>query len=133
MSAFGSIALPGGIPTFGGGKSAATPEALFGSSAEKAAYRRILDGASCDGEPFKVKGVHVRIFDLSDKEQVGEYERLWASLLSKISKGTAVVDHHNDLVRRADGTSYWMKYVEYVEFGDDDCNESAKDSGGDSK
>jgi hypothetical protein len=33
-----------------------------------------------------------------------------------VSKGQVVVETSKDLVHRPDGTSYWMKYVEYVEF-----------------
>lgn len=72
------------------------------------------------------KSVKVKIFDLSDPKQVEAYEKLWLKLLNKIARMEAVVDARTDLVRRADGTSYWMKYVEYTEFGDDE-GDSSKD------
>lgn len=121
MYSIASMALPGKIPTAGGG-SGLTPEALFTSASEKAAYRKILDGGAqgVSSPAFKVKKVSVRTFDLSDPDQVSEYEKLWASLLEKVGRMEAVVDSQKDLVKRADGTSYWMKYVEYVEFGAED-------------
>ena len=118
MSGFSGIALPGKMPTDGGGRSL-NAETLFRSQAEKAAYQRIINGGVV-GQELKIAKVKVEIFDLSDPKQVRKYEKLWASLLPKVSVGSVVVDHHKDLVKRADGTSYWMKYVEYVEFGTDE-------------
>lgn len=116
MSGFSSIALPGSIPSSGGGKDI-TPEKLFKNESERAAYRRLLDGGGRQNT-FKVKKVRVKIFDLSDEKQVKKYEKLWAELLEKSGRLEVVVESHKDLVHRADGTSYWMKYVEYVEFAD---------------
>lgn len=119
MSGFSSIAIPGGIPMSGAGRSMITPESLFSSSAEKAAYQRLIDNANGgkSAEAVKIKKVCVRIFDLSESKQVKAYEKLWTELLEKASRMEVIVDHHKDLVQRKDGTSYWMKYVEYVEFG----------------
>ena len=116
MSAFDNVAIPGRIPTAGPGAGMITPTELFKNEAEKAAYQEIVSGkrSSC----LKIKKVRVEIFDLSDKSQCSKYEKLWADLLVKVSKGEAIVEASKDLVKRADGTSYWMKYVEYVEFGD---------------
>ena len=87
---------------------------VFKSAAEKESYDRIINGK---GRPeLVVKRVKVEIFDLSDAKQVRKYEKLWKTLLDKASRMEVVVDTHKDLVRRPDGTSYWMKYVEYVEF-----------------
>ncbi len=131
MSAFSSIALPGNIPMSGPGKGSITPEALFKSSSERALYKKLLDGDVINRTPpVKVKNVKVRIFDLSDPEQVSEYEKLWKELIDKTYRMEVVVDSRKDLVHRKDGTSYWMKYVEYVEF--DDASEDA-DSGKDDK
>lgn len=118
MSGFSSIAVPGGIPMSGSGRSMITPESLFRSSAEKAAYQKLIDNATGGNttESVKIKKVCVRIFDLSNAKQVKEYEKLWTELLEKASRMEVIVDHHKDLVQRKDGTSYWMKYVEYVEF-----------------
>lgn len=119
MGSFASIAMPGGIPMSGSGRSMITPETLFSSSAEKAAYQKLLDNAT-GGKPnteVKIKKVCVKVFDLSVPKQVKEYEKLWMELLEKASRMEVIVDHHKDLVQRKDGTSYWMKYVEYVEFG----------------
>lgn len=120
MSAFDDAAIPGRMPTSGSGSQMVTPELLFKNEAEKAMYRDILNGAGkSTSRAFKVKKVKVEIFDLSDSKQRSRYEKLWADLLVKVSKLEAVVEHSKDLVRRPDGTSYWMKYVEYVEFGED--------------
>lgn len=116
MSGFSGIALPGSITTAGGGKSI-TPESIFTSSEEKAKYKRLIEQGR-PGTPIRIKKVKVEIFDLSDKKDVKAYEKLWADLLEKASRMEVVIDHHKDLVHRPDGTSYWMKYVEYVEFGD---------------
>ena len=121
MSAFSDIALPGGIPTSGGGKSI-SPDSLFKSASEKALYKRLVDSGG--SKEMKISKVKVEIFDLSDSKQVRRYEKLWKGLLVKASLGEVVVDHHKDLVHRPDGTSYWMKYVEYVEFGSDDTENS---------
>lgn len=128
MSGFSSIAVPGGIPMSGSGRSMITPESLFSSSAEKAAYQKLIDNANGgkSTESVKIKNVRVRIFDLSDAKQVKEYEKLWTELLEKASRMEVIVDHHKDLVQRKDGTSYWMKYVEYVEFGAADPSDSEK-------
>ena len=104
-----------------------TPEELFKSGPDKAEYMKILDGTAKDPS-FKVGKVCVRIFDLSDEKQVKEYEDLWKDLLEKSARMEVVVDSRKDLVHRSDGTSYWMKYVEYVEFSD--AKEDAKSSGG---
>ena len=103
----------------GAGRSMITPENLFSCSAEKAAYQKLIDNANGgkSAEAVKIKKVCVRIFDLSDSKQVKAYEKLWTELLEKASRMEVIVDHHKDLVQRKDGTSYWMKYVEYVEFG----------------
>lgn len=126
MSGFSSIAIPGGIPMSGTGRSMITPESLFSSSAEKAAYQRLVDNATGgkSAGSVKIKKVCVRIFDLSDSKQVKAYEKLWSELLEKASRMEVIVDHHKDLVQRKDGTSYWMKYVEYVEFGASDASDS---------
>lgn len=122
MSGFSSVARPGSLPTSGAGRNQITPEALFGNADETAAYRKMLamagpDALSGGPTPFKVKSVKVRIFDLSDEDQVAEYEKLMAELLEKRSRLEVSVETRKDLVNRKDGTSYWMKYVEYVEFG----------------
>ena len=117
MSAFSDIGLPGRMPVDGSGRGMITPEKLFSSKAEKDFYKRFLDNASNDQQATKFKRVKVEIFDLSDAKQVAAYEKLWLKLLNKIANMEAVVDQRTDLVHRADGTSYWMKYVEYVEFG----------------
>ena len=126
MSGFSSIAIPGGIPMSGAGRSMITPENLFSCSAEKAAYQKLIDNSSGfkSAEAVKIKKVCVRIFDLSDSKQVKAYEKLWTELLEKASRMEVIVDHHKDLVQRKDGTSYWMKYVEYVEFGASDASDS---------
>ena len=123
MSVFSSIATPGSVPGLNGG-SPISPDRLFRDAEERESYRRMLEGGSFPKpEGIKVKCVKVRIFDLSDKTQVEEYEKLWKSLLEKMSRMEVCVDHHKDLVRREDGTSYWMKYVEYVEFDDSKGND----------
>ncbi len=129
MSSFASIALPGGIPAAGSG-CGLSPDSLFSSPAEKAAYQRLLESASSRGPApdVKINKVCVRIFDLSSQKQREEYEKLWAELLQKVARMEAVVESRKDLVTRKDGTSYWMKYVEYVEFGD--ASEGDKKSGG---
>ena len=116
MSAFATMALPGTVPTCGPGKDI-TPEMLFRNRSERQQYERILNSTGLD-KPISIKKVEVRIFDLSDDKQRKAYEKLWAKLLVMVSTGSVVVEHSKDLVHRADGTSYWMKYVEYVEFDD---------------
>lgn len=123
MSGIASMALPGRIPTFcSGGKI--TPDVLFRNDSERAAYQSLLDEKTGRGTApsVKVERVCVRIFDLSDADQVAEYEKLWAELLEKTARNEVIVEAQKDLVRRSDGTSYWMKYVEYVEFSDVDSD-----------
>lgn len=123
MSGIASMALPGRIPTFGSGGKI-TPDILFRNDRERAAYQSLLDEKTGRGSTpsVKVERVCVRIFDLSDSGQVAEYEKLWAELLEKTARNEVIVEAQKDLVRRADGTSYWMKYVEYVEFSDADSD-----------
>lgn len=118
MSAFSSIAVPGRIPVSGSGSGSITPESLFKSKEERSEYSRLLDGfnGTVSNTPVCVNKVKVEIFDLSDPKQVSEYEKLWKRLLEKTYKMEVIVDSRKDLVQRPDGTSYWMKYVEYVEF-----------------
>ena len=132
MSSIASIAVPGKIRTSGGG-SGITPESLFSSEQERAAYKRVIDAGNSESiaPDVKVKGVHVKIFDMSNSDEVDEYERLWKELLEKTSKNEVIVESRKDLVNRKDGTSYWMKYVEYVEFGD--ASDERKVSEGDKK
>ena len=118
MSGFADVALPGRMPTAGSGAKDTTAEKLFMGSM----MRRASDSG------LRVKKVKVAIFDLSDDKQRHAYERLWSALLSKVASGRAVVDHSKDLVRRADGTSYWLKYVEYVEFDYDPKTRTGKDA-----
>lgn len=123
MSAFDMAARPGSMPTSGGGKGI-TPDILFKSAKERAAYQQIIESA---GEPMSIRDikdfkgckVKVEIFDMSDAKQRKAYEKLWASLLVKAANMDAIVESSKDLVHRSDGTSYWMKYVEYVEFAND--------------
>lgn len=124
MSALASWALPGRIPTAGGGRDL-TPGMLFGSPQEKAAYGRILNSLNDPTRmpEIKVNKVCVKIFDLSREDHIAEYEALWARLLEKVARNEVIVEAQKDLVRREDGTSYWMKYVEYVELGDADSAE----------
>lgn len=130
MSAFSSIAIPGRIPVSGSGSSI-NPDKLFGSKDEKDEYRRIVESYGKSIAPdVKIKKVEVRIFDLSDKNQVEEYVKLWKELLEKTSRNEVAVESRKDLVNRKDGTSYWMKYVEYVEFGDSSEDPDAKREGG---
>ena len=119
MSAFSSIAIAGKIPAVGTGKRI-RPEDLFSGEFERAKYKRLIEGVNGAGiaPDVRINKVCVRIFDFSDKAQVKEYEKLWKELLEKTSRNEVIVESQKDLVRRSDGTSYWMKYVEYVEFGD---------------
>lgn len=134
MSAFDLVAVPGKMPTSGGG-SGITPDSLFRGAKERAEYQRILDAVGAptkisDIKDFKGCKVKVDIFDLSDADQRKAYEKLWAKLLVKASNMEAVVESSKDLVHRKDGTSYWMKYVEYVEFagdGDGSKHKSARE------
>ena len=118
MSGFSSIARPGSVPTHSVGGGRIDPAKLFGSKDEREEYRRALDGFVSSGQQsaIKIKKVKVEIFDLSNDKDVEAYEKLWAELLEKSSKMEVVVDARKDLVHRADGTSDWLKYVEYVEF-----------------
>ena len=133
MSGIASMALPGRIPTYVAGKGRINPEDIFSSQEEKEEYKRILSGKQGGNiaPDVRIKKVCVKIFDLSDDEQVKEYERLWAELLEKVARMEVLVESQKDLVKRPDGTSYWMKYVEYVEYGDasegNDKSKSAKD------
>lgn len=116
MSGFSSAALPGRMPTAGSGKDSVNPESLFSSRRERSAYEQILEQNTA-GQNLNIKKVKVEVFDMSDPKQVRRYEKLWKELLEKVSRMEAVVDYSKNLVQRPDGTSYWMKYVEYVEFG----------------
>lgn len=133
MSGIASMALPGRIPTYVAGRGRINPEDIFSSQKEKEEYRRILSGGQDRNiaPDVRIKKVCVKIFDLSDEEQVKEYERLWSELLEKVARMEVFVESQKDLVKRPDGTSYWMKYVEYVEYGDasegNDKSKSAKD------
>ena len=120
MSGIASMAIPGRIPTFSSGGKRIDPSSLFKDSGERSAYQAVLDGQTGRNiaPDVKVKKVCVKIFDLSVQSQVEEYEKLWSDLIEKTAKNEVIVEAQKDLVRRADGTSYWMKYVEYVEFGD---------------
>ena len=131
MSGFASVALPGTVPTIGPGRKQVTPESLFKDQSEKKAYQNLIDsvGARPDIANKHVKSVNVRIFDLSDKKQVEEYEKLSKELWDKTSRMEVLVDSRKDLVHRKDGTSYWMKYVEYVEFGDGNEAKKGKEDG----
>lgn len=119
MSVFSSIANPGATSLKCDNQSVSIEE-LFGNAGHKSENQK--HGGQI-GTDLKIKKVKVEIFDLSDKSQVDKYEKLWAELLIKSAKMEVVVDSRKDLVRRADGTSFWMKYVEYVEFGDSDGEE----------
>lgn len=119
MSGFSSAALPGKMPTAGSGRDSVTAESLFSSRKERTAYERII-GQNSDKSNFSVKKVKVEIFDMSDAKQVRRYEKLWKELLEKASRMEVIVDYSKNLVQRPDGTSYWLKYVEYVEFGEGD-------------
>ena len=125
------MGLPGSIPTSLAGTGRVDPALLFQSISEKEKYNKLINSqAPMDGiaPDVKFKKVVVRIFDLSDASQVEEYEKLWLELLEKTSRMEVAVESRKDLVNRADGTSYWMKYVEYVEFGDSKKSENDNDS-----
>lgn len=128
MSAFDSIALPGGIPTAGPGARDVNPDSLFRDKAEKALSMRLKRDVMGDDwtRDLEIQKVKVEIFDLSDPKQRKAYEKLYKELLVKISRNEAAVDMRKDLVSREDGTSYWMKYVEYVEYGTGTAQRKAK-------
>jgi len=128
MSGFSSLALPGRIPVAGPGKDMITPETLFKNQEERESYRRIIGLGGSPKAGIKIKKVKVETFDMSDPKQVRKYERLWKELLEKTARMEVAVEARKDLVNRKDGTSYWMKYVEYVEFGPSDEGE-AKENG----
>ena len=132
MSGFSNIALPGSVPTISTGKRTISPESLFGSPEEKAEYERAINNfvGSGSAPEFKVKKVKVETFDLSKAKDVEAYEKLWAELLEKSARMEVVVDSRKDLVHRKDGTSYWLKYVAYVEFGPAE-RKGNKDNGND--
>lgn len=117
MSGFSGMALPGKIPSAGSGRNQVVPENLFKNNEEKDLFQKMIDGVTGGRNQVAFKSVNVKIFDLSDPKQLASYEKLWLSLLDKLGRGEVVVDTRKDLVHRADGTSYWMKYVEYAEFG----------------
>lgn len=123
-----TMAMPGKIPVCG---KNIKPEDLFRNENERDEYRRLLEyGNAGLQNNLKIKKVSVRIFDLSDEKQLKEYESLWAELLVKTARMEVLVESRKDLVNRADGTSYWMKYVEYVEFcGDQECEKDESRSG----
>ena len=129
MSSFAAWAIPGGIPESGSGARTVTPESLFRGSSEKAAYQNLIEKAGTipDSSRMKASKVKVRIFDLSDAKQVSEYEELAKELWLKASSGEVVVDSRKDLVHRKDGTSYWMKYVEYIEFSEQSDKDKSKE------
>lgn len=116
MSGFSSMSS-GAENAFGrlGSSRMALPDPVFRSEDERRAYQRIIDGSG-NRNDLKIKKVKVEIFDMSDHKQVKKYEKLWKELLEKASRMEVAVDARKDLVHRADGTSYWMKYVEYTEF-----------------
>ena len=131
-----SMGIPGIIPTVLSRNGAIDPTVIFGSASEKEKYRRLLEGqAKRDNiaPDVRFKKVVVKIFDLSDQKQVEEYEKLWLELLEKTARMEVSVESRKDLVHRKDGTSYWMKYVEYVEFGNSKDLENEKDMSGKSK
>jgi len=116
MSSLFSIANPGGgnLKPYGSKEDVnrlftGVPDELPGGQ-RKSAISKFMDGNA------SIKRVKVEVFDLSDALQRAEYEKLWANLLTMMSNGSVVVDSHSDLVKHPDGTSYWMKYIEYVEF-----------------
>lgn len=128
MSLF-SIANPGGggLKSFGDEKSV---DNLFNG--------KIVSDPVSDGEDrtavggfikgkSSIRSVKVAIFDLSKDDERSDYEKLWAELLEKMANGLVIVDSHCDLVKHQDGTSYWMKYIEYVEFVP---NTNTKEAGG---
>lgn len=118
MSAFGKTAA-GSIPTHGSQISA---KDLFSDSGMLAKCRKMISGTS-EGEvvasmasKVKISKYKVETFDLSDASQREAYEKLWMELFEMVSRGEAFVDARKDLVHRADGTSYWLKYMEYAIF-----------------
>lgn len=112
--------VSGGIPTYSSGDVDPKAESLFKDVGRLSSFGRMYADGYSNNPGIKVKKVKVEIFDLSDRKQVEAYESLWAMLLEKTAKMEVVVESHKDLVHRSDGTSYWMKYVEYVEFGEAD-------------
>lgn len=133
MSAF-TRAAPGKVPTHGASVSSRD---LFTDHGMLARCQRLIAGTQ-EGEIFaamsgkiKVSKYKVEIFDLSDAEQREAYEKLWLELFEMVSRGEAFVDARKDLVHRADGTSYWMKYIEYaiIEPGPTEAKRDAKEKG----
>lgn len=132
---FAGIALPGGIPTAGSGSKGVTPESLFRDKSERDRYRMILENGQAFGaaaQDMKVKSIKVRTFDLSDREQADEYEELMADLINRSYMAEVIVfDSRKDLVSRGDGTSYWLKYVEYAEMDVGNGKDSERTAEGD--
>lgn len=117
MSAFSKIAS-GTVPTRG----SVSAKDLFSDYASLTRCRQLVAGtqegealASLSGK-VKIEKYKVETFDLSDQAQREAYEKLWVELFEMVSNGEAFVDARKDLVHRPDGTSYWLKYVEYATF-----------------
>lgn len=115
MSGFSALGPKGSGKKCGQAGGMSGVQNLFRNEADRINHQNIIDGRRGRSR-IKVKKVKVEIFDMSDPKQVRRYERLWKELLEKASEMKVVIDHSKDLVRRSDGTSYWMKYVEYAEF-----------------
>ena len=133
MSAFSSAALPGVIKAHGGG-AGISPRDLFSDYSMmshfgvKAGEPTSLLADAIDGKGVTARA-KVEIFDLSSDKERREYEKLWGRLFVMASRGEACVDTRKDLVNRADGTSYWMRYVEYVVFERDSKAKDGKAEG----
>ena len=63
-----------------------------------------------------VKGHHVRVFDMSDAEDVAAYEKLMMTLIKGTQARTHQVwDNEKQLVTKGTNQT-WMRYMEWSEF-----------------
>ncbi len=68
-----------------------------------------------------VSGHFIRVFDLFDEGQRREFERLYVDLVDKVRRGTVLISENvRESVTRQDGSTGWLKYIEWTEFDTSD-------------
>ena len=73
------------------------------------------------GKDVVVSGVNVRVFDLLDEKERAELEHVEKELLNKMYLGVITLSaNRTDIFHRPDGSTTWMRLLEWVEYRAED-------------
>lgn len=66
---------------------------------------------------FDITSYNVKIFDLSNKDDVPEYESLMLRLIDDVKNGKCIIwSNDRSVLSKKDGTQTWFAHIEWSEY-----------------